>query len=101
PAVVLVHLEDLADVRMAHARGRACLAPEAFDGARVRQAGDHLDRHLAIQPLVTAGVDDAHAALSELARERVPADGAWQLQSCFHGRTNLHAPPGHASPTVT
>ncbi len=73
-ALVLADLVDLANVRVVDARRGSCLAPEAAPRRLVLRHGDHrLQRHRAMEPLVARGVDDAHAALSELAGDGVVA----------------------------
>src|SRR6185436_5419423 len=65
---VFVDLVELADVRMADARGGARLAPEALPllAAGVPRT-DALDGDRTVQAVVMRGVDDTHAAFPELA----------------------------------
>ena len=68
---VLRDFIELADVRMAHAGGDSRLAPQALALLLVGSFSDPLDRDGPIQALVVRGVDDAHAALTELAADTV------------------------------
>ena len=74
-AAVLAYLVDLANVRVIDARGGPRLAPEPL--ARVLVAAERrqrLERHRALEPLIASRIDDAHATLAKLVRERVVTD---------------------------
>src|SRR6185436_3159191 len=74
-AAVLADLVKLADVRMVHAGRGAGLAPESLARGVVARDGRHrLEGDGALELLVARGVDDAHAALSQLADDPVVAD---------------------------
>ncbi len=73
-ALVLADLVDLADVGVVHAGGGAGLAPEAAPRRVVVAARDHLQRDRPFEPLVARRIDDAHAALAQLVRDRVVSD---------------------------
>ncbi len=73
-AVLFADLVNLADVRVAHARGRSSLAPETLARLRPFQARHRLERDEPVEALVPGGVDDTHAALADLAHDDVAAD---------------------------
>ena len=59
---------------MVDARGGARLAPEALSLLAAGLAGaDSLDRDRPVEAVVMRGVDDAHAAFSELAHDAIAA----------------------------
>ena len=75
PVVVFADLVELADVRMADARGGARLAQEArLRGLVVFGQRHDLHGDRALQPVVARRVDDAHPAFADLAQHRVAAD---------------------------
>ncbi len=65
-ALVLPHLVDGRDVRVAHGGGGAGLAEEARALGGLPDRGQHLERDDTTQLLVVGGVDHAHPALAEL-----------------------------------
>ena len=71
-ALVLADLVDLADVGMADAGGRPRLAPEPLARALVaRHRRQHLHRHRTPEPFVVRRIHHAHAALAQLAGDRI------------------------------
>jgi hypothetical protein len=73
---VFVDLVQLADVRMADARGGPGLAPEPLSSLSVCQIWPYsLDGDRPIEPLVMRGIDDPHSALSKLADDPISACG--------------------------
>ena len=77
PVVGLADLVDGADVRMVDAGRGPRFGEEPLAGLRVGATvvGQHLEGHLAVEPLVLRPVHDAHAALSQRAEHAVTADG--------------------------
>ena len=66
-------IEQTRDVRMLERREDPALVPKSLQGERAASAGaDDLDGDLLLECLVGAGgeIDDAHAAMSELAEDR-------------------------------
>ena len=90
--VGLADLVQLAYMRMAD-RGRCPrLAPETLPTGRIG-AGveDHLDSDVAVEALIMGGIDDTHAALSELADNTVVVNPLALARHdpilwCFHER---------------
>jgi hypothetical protein len=62
-------IEDLDDVRIAHAGSHAGLAGEALGGALAARGADELHRHVRVEAGVVGEPHAAHAARSELADE--------------------------------
>ena len=91
-AFVLADLEELADVRVADGRGRACLAKQPVPHLRIRRRKDGLDGDRALQALVQRFVDDAHAASADQADDAIVPDSvrhvskrrAWLWQAGHH-----------------
>ena len=76
-AVVGTEIVDGEDVRVIELGDGLGLAletrePIGVGGHRLRQ---HLDRHIAIEPLVVRAVDHAHPALADLLDDAVVAEG--------------------------
>ena len=73
PAVRLADLEDLHDVRMLQRGDRLGFTAKtlAFGSAGVSARQDHLQRHQAVQVLLTGLVDHPHAAPAQLALDFV------------------------------
>ncbi len=82
PAGVLADFIDLADVRMVDARRSPGLAPQALTRRLVAGGGrQHLHGDRALEPIVARGVDNAHAAFSELTFDRIAANASRDLSS--------------------
>jgi hypothetical protein len=88
PCGRFVDLEDLADVRVADARGGARLPPEPRSGGLVGQAGNHLQRDLAAQAFIACHVDNAHAAAAQRPHDHVASDGIAWIQIVCAGRAH-------------
>jgi hypothetical protein len=72
-AVRLFHLVDRDDVGMVERGRQLGLADETLGAGVVGQggAGEDLERHVPVQPLVARAVDDAHAAGAQPLRDAV------------------------------
>ena len=74
-AVVFADLVDRADARVGDARGRARLAQHRR-GTRRTFDPQQLDRDVALEGVVIAGVHHAHAALAKAADDSKATDGS-------------------------
>ena len=74
-AVCFADFVQLAHVRMRHAGGRPCLAPEALSRFRILAgAAYHLDGHLTVEALVRGGIHDTHPSFAELRHQTIVGD---------------------------
>ena len=96
-AVGLANLVNRADVRMVEARGGPRLTDQAGTRGRIVEARrrEHLDRHVAVEPLVAGAIDLAHPAGANLPDDSVvsqPLTCGQRRRGRGQGRHHLERP---------